>query len=116
MAAWKVTTRRGPEVGREAFDALDDALEAARESVDRTLREGRLGSVQGFREYGPGERVQCRIEVSGKGFLRGPEAGIDVMGDGSLVPYAGSFRKRWLEADTLEQAIEAIHAELGGAS
>jgi hypothetical protein len=82
--------------------------------VDRTLREGRLGSVQGFREYGPGERVQCRVEVSGKGFLRGPEAGIDVMGDGGLVPYTGSMRKRPLDADTLDQAIEAVRSELGG--
>lgn len=112
MADWKVTTRRGPKVGREEFDSLDAALEAARAEVDRTLREGRIGSVQGFREYAPGERVQCRVEVSGKGFLRGPEAGIDVMGDGALVPYTGSMRKRPLEADTLDQAIEAVRSEL----
>ncbi len=87
---------------------------AAREEVDRTRREGRLGPVQGFREYAPGERVQCRVEVSGKGFLRGPEAGIDVMGDGTLVPYAGSLRKRTLEADTLDEAIDALRSELGG--
>ena len=101
-------------MSREQYDSLEDALAAAREQVDRTLREGRLGSVQGFREYTPGERVQCRVEVSGKGFIRGPEAGIDVMGDGALVPYTGSMRKRQLEADTLDEAIEAIRLELGG--
>ena len=36
------------------------------------------------------------------------------MGDGALVPYAGSMRKRQLEADTLDEAIEAIRSELGG--
>lgn len=106
--------RRGPKVGREQFDSLDSALAAARDQVDRTLREGRLGSVQGFREYGPGERVQCRVEVSGRGFIRGPEAGIDVMGDGALVPYVGSLRKRQLHVDTLDEAIEALRSELGG--
>jgi len=113
MAAWKVTTRRGPKVAREDFDSLDAALAAARDEVDRTLREGRLGTVKAFRDYGPSDRVQCRVEVSGKGILRGPEAGIDVMGDGSLVPYAGSLRKRQLQAGTLDQAIEAVRSELG---
>jgi hypothetical protein len=36
------------------------------------------------------------------------------MGDGALVPFAGSMRKRHLDADTLDEAIEAIRAELGG--
>ena len=105
--------RAGPRVTREGFDSLDGALEAARDAVDRTLRGGRLGTAKGFRDYGPADRVQCRVEVSGKGILRGPEAGIDVMGDGALVPYAGSLRKRQLQAGTLDQAIEAVRSELG---
>ena len=106
--------RAGSKVSREGFGSLDEAIAAAREQVDRTRRGGRLGTFKGFRDYGPGERVQCRIEISGKGFFRGPEAGIDVMGDGGLVPYAGSMRKRELAADTLDEAMESIRSELEG--
>ena len=75
IADWKVTTRRGPKVGRESFDSLDDALAAARDEVDRTLREGRLGSVKGFRDYGPGQRVQCRVEISARASCAAPRRG-----------------------------------------
>ena len=77
------------------------------------LAEGRLGSVSAFREYTPDRRVQARIEVSGKGLLRGPEAGLDVMGDGSLVPYRGAIFKHPLRADSLDEAIERIREALG---
>lgn len=76
------------------------------------LSEGRLGSVSAFREYTPDRRVQARIEVSGKGLLRGPEAGVDVMGDGSLVPYRGALFKQALEAGSLDEAIERVRDSL----
>ncbi len=76
------------------------------------LSEGRLGSVSAFREYTPDRRVQARIEVSGKGLLRGPEAGLDVMGDGSLVPYRGTIFKRALQAESVDEAIERIRESL----
>jgi hypothetical protein len=110
--SWKVTVRNGPEVARDKVGSLDQALALARERVEEVLAEDRLGKVEGFRTYGPGERVQARIEVSGPGLLRGPEAGIDVMGNGSLVPYAGAIRKRQLEAGGPDQAIESIRRVL----
>lgn len=55
--------------------------------------------------------MQARIEVSGKG-LRRPEAGFDVMGDGSLVPYRGAIFKHSLQADSLDGAIERIREAL----
>lgn len=111
---WKVTVRHGPQVAREKLDSLEQALEVARARIAAVLSEGELGEVKAFRTYEPGDRVQARVEVSGPGLVRGPEAGIDVMGDGALVPYAGAVRKRELgEASTLDQAIEKIRAELG---
>jgi hypothetical protein len=112
MSAWKVTVRHGPQVSREGFDSLDDALAAAREAADRTRREGRLPAINALREFTPDKRVQCRVEVSGKGFLRGPEAGIDVMGDGSIVPYRGAIRKERLESTGLDDAIELLRRTL----
>lgn len=110
--SWRLTVRVGPEVDKERYEDLDAALAGARARAAAVIAGGGLGSVKGFRDYTPDERVQARIEVSGKGLLRGPEAGIDVMGDGTLVPYAGVVRKRRLEAATLDDAIEVIRAEL----
>jgi hypothetical protein len=110
--SWKVTVRVGPKVGRERFDSLDDALGFARESADRVRREGRLGSVSAFREYTPGERVQARIELTGPGFMNRASGGLDVMGDGTLLAYDGAVRKRPLDADSLDEAVEGLRAAL----
>ncbi len=112
--SWRLTVRVGPEVDKERYEDLDAALAEARSRAAAVLAGGGLGSVKAFRDFTPDQRVQARIEVSGKGLLRGPEAGIDVMGDGTLVPYAGAVRKRRLDAGTLDDAIAALRAELGG--
>ena len=108
-----MTVRHGSEVGRERFQTLDEALAEARERVDRVRRGGRLAEVSAFRTYEPGERVQARVEISGPGLLRTAEAGIDVMGDGTLVPYRGAIRKQRLGADTLDEAVEGLREALG---
>jgi hypothetical protein len=110
--SWKLTVRQGSEVDRERFGTLDDALGEARARVGAVQRGERLGEVSAFRTYEPRQRVQARIEIWGRGLVRGPEAGIDVMGDGSLVPYRGAVRKRTLEAATLDQALERLREEL----
>lgn len=110
--SWRLTVRVGPEVDKARYDSLDEALAEARARVAAILAESRLGTVKAFRDYTPDMRVQARIEVSGKGLLRGPEAGIDVIGDGTLVPYVGAIRKRRLEAGSLDDAVAAIRAEL----
>jgi hypothetical protein len=111
--SWKVTVRHGPQVEREKLDSLEQALESARAQVASVLGESRLGEINAIRTYEPGQRVHARVEISGPGMLHGREAGIDVMGDGTLVPYLGSIRKRALgEAPTLDQALERIRAEL----
>jgi hypothetical protein len=44
--------------------------------------------------------------------VRGPEAGIDVMGDGAVVVYRGAIRKQPLEADTLDEAFARLRSSL----
>jgi hypothetical protein len=111
--SWKVTVRHGSEVERQAFESLDQALSAARLRVDAVLSKGGMNHQEGFRTYQPSELVHGRVEISGPGLLRGREGGIDVMGDGTLVPYAGTIRKRKLGDGTLEQAIQRLREELG---
>ncbi len=77
------------------------------------VREGPLESAQGFREYEPAERVAARLSLSSGGRFTGREAGIDVMGDGAIVPYAGAVRKRRLEGRSPDRAIEAVREALG---
>jgi hypothetical protein len=99
MAAWQLTIRHGPRVERERFESLGDAIEAMRARAEEIRREGPLAAVKAFREYEPARRVAARLELSNGGWLRGRDAGIDVMGDGSLVPYSGGIRKRTLDGD-----------------
>lgn len=112
MSGWTLTVRHGPRVERERFEVLDEAIAALRRRVREIQAEGGLGPVEGFREYEPEERVQARLELSARGWLRGREAGIDVMGDGALVPYAGAVRKRRLEPERDEDSFDAVRSAL----
>jgi hypothetical protein len=112
VAGYQLTFRYGPRVERERFDDLDAAITAMRRLAEEVRGEGPLNAVSGFRDYEPGERVAARLELSTGGWLSGREAGVDVMGDGVLVPYAGGVRKRPLEAGQGRSAFEAIRSEL----
>lgn len=56
--------------------------------------------------------MAARIEVSRGNLLRSRDAGVDVMGDGSLIPYRGSAFKRRLAPARDESAIDAIREAL----
>jgi hypothetical protein len=112
VAAYRLTVRHGPKVKRERFDGLDEAIAAMERRTEEIRDEGPLASVKALRDYEPGERVHARLELSTGGVLRGREAGIDVMGDGALVPYAGVVRKRRLEPGDGETAFEAVRGAL----
>jgi hypothetical protein len=75
-------------------------------------RVGPLEEVSALREYAPEQRVHARLELSSGGFLRSREAGIDVMGNGALVPYRGVVRKRTLEAPDGGSAFDAVRRAL----
>jgi hypothetical protein len=65
-----------------------------------------------LRDFDPGQRVAARLELAAGGWLRGREAGVDVMGDGSLVAYSGTIRKRTLDSPGAESPVEAVRAAL----
>jgi hypothetical protein len=105
---WRLTIRHGPDVRTERFDELDDAIAAMRDEAVHIVGAGSAEPVTGFREYAPGEQVAARLELATGGLLRGRGAGIDVMGDGALVPYVGTLRRRRLEGRTPEQAFASV--------
>ena len=112
MPGYQLTVRHGSRVDRERFDDLDEALGAMRRRAEAVRGEGPLEAVSAFRDYEPGKRVAARLELSSGGWLRGREAGVDVMGDGTLVPYAGGIRREPLEAGQGRSAFEAVRKAL----
>ena len=95
---YKLTVRKGPVVTREKFSDLNEALAAMERRAKDIRAEGPLKARKVFREYEPSAQVAGRVEISTGSFLRsGRDAGIDVMGDGTLVPYKGGFRRSELD-------------------
>ena len=109
---YRLTVRHGPRVTRAAFEDLDEAIAELRRRVGVIRGEGDLATAHGFREYPPEERVHARLELSTGGPLRGREAGIDVMGNGALVPYRGVIRKQSLEPGAGADPFDAVREAL----
>ena len=112
MGAFRLTVRHGPSVERESFETLDDAVEALERRAEAVLREGPIDEVSAMRDFEPRQRVHARLELSTGGLFRGGEAGVDVMGDGTLVPYLGVIRKRRLEPARGGSAFDAVREAL----
>jgi hypothetical protein len=112
--SWKVTIRHGSRVGREKFDSLDQAIDEARRRVEEIQREGGLPTISAFRTHTPDQRVEARIEISGPGFIRSREGGIDVMGDGYAIAYTGAIRKETIEANSLDEGFDRLRDALAG--
>jgi hypothetical protein len=114
LSAWKLTVRHGPDVARQEFEDLEAALAEARRRADQIRAEGPLDRVSMLRSFEPGQRVHARLEISGRGLLRPPTAGIDLMGDGRLVPFKGGIRRQELQprrgGDELDAVREVLRA------
>jgi hypothetical protein len=82
--------------------------------VKEVRRAGNLPPVSFIRDYEPSQRVHARVEITAPGFLRRETAGIDVKGDGTLVPYAGAIFKKPLEPQRGETEIDAARRALSG--
>lgn len=112
---WNLTLRHGPKVERESFAELDAAVAALSQRLEAVRAEGPLDSVKMFRQYDPNRRVHARAEISRGGLFRSAAAGVDLMGDGSLVAYSGSVRRRPLEPEEGGSPYEAVRAYLSAA-
>lgn len=112
MGGYRLTVRHGPEVERERFESLDEAVAELERRAERIRGEGGLGEVKMLRTYEPQERVHARLEVTGPGLLRRADAGVDVMGDGSVVPYRGAVLKKRLEPRDGQSPYDAVREAL----
>ncbi len=104
--------RHGSDVSRESFDDLDEAVAAMRERALAIRAEGPVKSASLLRDYGPGDQVHARLQLSGKGLLRKPTAGVDVRGDGMLVPYSGGVRREELDPTAYDTPFDVVRETL----
>jgi hypothetical protein len=109
---WKLTVRNGPEVEHASFDDLGDAVAAMRGRAMEIRSEGPARAVRSLRDFEPGDQVRARLQLTGRGLLRKPTAGIDVRGDGTFVPYRGGVGRAELDPADHETPFELVRETL----
>lgn len=112
---YKLTVRAGARVDRAKYEQLDDALAELRRRAEEVRDAGGLPTVRSIRSFEPSDRVAARLEISSGGWLRGADAGVDVMGDGSFVAFSGGMARTPLEPGHNETAFDAVRRALPGA-
>jgi len=114
VAAWKLTVRHGSDVSHESFDDLDEAVAEMRRRALAIRAEGPLRPASMLRDFSPGDQVHARLQLSGRGLLRKPVAGVDVRGDGTFVPYRGGVGREELDPTAHDTPFDAVRETLGG--
>ncbi len=110
---YRLTVRQGPNVAKEKFEDLGEAIAVMERRVKDIRSEGPLVAQKMLREFEPEIQVAGRVEISTGGFLRsGVSAGIDVMGDGTLVAYRGGVQREELNPGQ-KGPFEAVRKALG---
>ena len=110
----QVDDQARPKVSRESYGSVEEALSALRAETDAIRADGGLPTVTAFRTYEPSARVHARLEISTGGFLRGRDAGIDVMGDGGIVPFQGGISRKPIEPTPGQNPFDAVAEALHG--
>jgi hypothetical protein len=112
MSRWKLTVRHGSEVSSVAFDDLDAAVAAMRERAMAIRAEGPVEPVAGFKDFEPRDQVHARLQLTGRGVLHRPAAGVDVRGNGEFVPYRGGIRREELDPSGHQTPFDAVRETL----
>ncbi len=114
VSRWKLTVRHGSEVEHASFEELGEAVDAMRERALAIRAEGPVKGVSSLRDFGPEDQVQARLQLSGKGWIGKPVAGIDVRGDGTFMPYRGGVRREELDPSRHETPFDLVRETLEG--
>jgi hypothetical protein len=112
---WKLTVRSGAEVVHGGFDDLGEAVAAMRSRALDIRAEGPPKAAKTLRKFEPREQVTARLELSGRGLLHKPVAGVDVRGDGTFVPYRGGMRREELDPSGHDTPFDMVRETLEGA-
>lgn len=112
MARWKLTVRNGSDVDHAQFDDLVEAVAAMRERALAIRSEGPVRAVQSLRDYGPGDQVRARLQLSGGRLFRKSVAGVDVRGDGTFVPFKGGVVREELDPTDHDTPFDLVRETL----
>lgn len=74
--------------------------------------EGPVREVQSLRDYGPGDQVHARLQISSGGLFRKVVAGVDVRGDGTFVPFRGGVVREELDPSGHETPFDLVRETL----
>jgi hypothetical protein len=107
-----LTVRHGPEVEHAGFDDLSDAVAAMRRRALELRSESPARPIRSLRDFGPEDQVHARLQLSGRGLLRKPVAGVDVRGDGEFVPYRGGLSREELDPSGHETPFDLVRETL----
>jgi hypothetical protein len=112
VSRWKLTVRHGSDVSHRGFDDLEEAVAAMRERALEIRAEGPVKVVSALRDFGPGDQVHARLQLSSRGWLRKRVAGVDVRGDGTFTPYRGGVRREELDPSKHETPFDLVRETL----
>lgn len=104
--------RHGSEVEHLEFGELSAAVVAMRARALEIRAEGPARVVRSLRDFEPRDQVHARLQLSRRGLLRKPVAGIDVRGDGNFVPYRGGVRREELDPSRHETPFDLVRETL----
>jgi hypothetical protein len=99
-------------VGHADFDDLAEAVAELRRRALAIRAQGPVKSASFIRDYAPGDQVQARLQLKGKGLLRKPVAGIDVRGDGTFVPYRGGVGREEMDPSDHDTPFDLVRETL----
>jgi hypothetical protein len=68
--------------------------------------------VRSLRDFAPEDQVQARLQLSGRGLLRKPVAGVDVRGDGTFVPFRGGVVRQELDPTDHRTPFDVVRETL----
>ena len=106
-APYKIVMRLGPEVRKQRFATIDEALAALERAIPAVSPREQRNALG--RDYEPVRQVAGRLELRGPDGMRG---GIDVRGDGSAEAYRGWIRKQLVDRREGESAVDALRRAL----
>jgi hypothetical protein len=110
--SWKLTVRHGSEVSHQRFGELGEAVAAMRERAIAIRAEGPGEGASMLRRFEPQDQVYARLQLSGKGWLRRPVAGVDVRGDGTFMPFRGGVTREELDPASYSTPFDAVRETL----
>ncbi len=87
-------------------------MAAMRERALAIRAEGPVDRLQSLRDFEPRDQVHARLQLSGRGFLRKPTAGVDVRGDGTFVPFKGGVVREGLDPTNHDTPFDLVRETL----